>query len=63
MPKWMQAVDTFSAGKALGLGAILSGLNPKNLALTVAAATAIAQTSIRPPRKPALSPSSSSLVR
>lgn len=27
-------------------GAILSGLNPKNLALTVAAATAIAQTSI-----------------
>jgi len=46
MPKWMQAVDTFSAGKALGLGAILSGLNPKNLALTVAAATAIAQTSI-----------------
>lgn len=25
MPKWMQTVDTFSAGKALGLGAILSG--------------------------------------
>jgi hypothetical protein len=28
------------------MGALLSGLNPKNLALTVAAATAIAQTGI-----------------
>ena len=46
MPKWMQAIDGFAAGKALGVGALLSGLNPKNLALTVAAATAIAQTGI-----------------
>ena len=46
LPKWMQAIDGFAAGKALGLGALLSGLNPKNLALTVAAATAIAQTGI-----------------
>src|SRR6266480_743002 len=46
MPKWMQAIDTFTASKALGLGVVLSGLNPKNLALTVAAATAIAQTGI-----------------
>jgi threonine/homoserine/homoserine lactone efflux protein len=44
MPKWMQAIDTFTAGKSLGFGAILSGVNPKNLALTIAAATAIAQT-------------------
>ena len=46
MPKWMQAIDGFSAGKSLGAGALLSGLNPKNLALTIAAATAIAQTGI-----------------
>ncbi len=46
MPKWMQAIDGFSAGKALGAGALLSGLNPKNLALTAAAAAAIAQTGI-----------------
>jgi threonine/homoserine/homoserine lactone efflux protein len=46
MPKWMQAIDTFTPAKSLGLGALLSGLNPKNLALTAAAATAIAQTAI-----------------
>ena len=46
MPKWMQAIDTFTTGKSLGLGVLLSGVNPKNLALTIAAATAIAQTSI-----------------
>src|SRR5205814_581323 len=46
MPKWMQAIDTFNAGKAFGAGVLLSGLNPKNLALTVAAATAIAQANI-----------------
>ena len=34
MPKWMSAIDQFSAGKSLGLGALLSGANPKNLALT-----------------------------
>jgi threonine/homoserine/homoserine lactone efflux protein len=43
MPQWMQAIDTFTAGKALGIGVILSGVNPKNLALTIAAATVIAQ--------------------
>jgi threonine/homoserine/homoserine lactone efflux protein len=44
MPKWMQTIDTFTSGKSLGFGALLSGVNPKNLALTIAAATAIAQT-------------------
>ena len=44
MPKWMAAIDAFTAGKSLGSGALLSGLNPKNLALTIAAAAAIAQT-------------------
>jgi threonine/homoserine/homoserine lactone efflux protein len=46
MPKWMQAIDTFTTGKSLGFGVLLSGVNPKNLALTVAAATTIAQTGI-----------------
>src|SRR3954470_5115073 len=38
-PKWMGAIDSFAATKSLGLGALLSGLNPKNLALTLAAAS------------------------
>jgi threonine/homoserine/homoserine lactone efflux protein len=42
-PKWMSAIDGFSAGKSLGLGALLSGVNPKNLALTLASAASIAQ--------------------
>jgi hypothetical protein len=46
MPKWMQAIDTFTTGKSLGFAVVLSGVNPKNLALTIAAATAIAQTGI-----------------
>jgi threonine/homoserine/homoserine lactone efflux protein len=46
MPRWMQAIDTFTARRALGAGVLLSGINPKNLALTLAAATAIAQTGI-----------------
>jgi threonine/homoserine/homoserine lactone efflux protein len=32
-PKWMSAIDTINPPKALGLGALLSGVNPKNLAL------------------------------
>jgi hypothetical protein len=46
MPKWMQAIDTFTTGRSLGFGVVLSGVNPKNLALTIAAATSIAQTGI-----------------
>lgn len=46
MPAWMQAIDSFSAAKALGFGALLSGINPKNLLLTLAAGTAIAETGI-----------------
>ena len=33
MPKWMSAIDSINPAKALGLGALLSGVNPKNLAL------------------------------
>jgi threonine/homoserine/homoserine lactone efflux protein len=43
MPKWMAATETFSPAASLGLGALLSGVNPKNLALAFAAAASIAQ--------------------
>jgi hypothetical protein len=43
MPKWMATVDSFTAGRALGLSALLAGVNPKNLALALAAALSIAQ--------------------
>ncbi len=46
LPKWMSTLDTFTAGKMLGLGLLLSAVNPKNLALTVSAATTIAQVGI-----------------
>jgi len=41
-PAWMARLDTISPLVALGLGAALSGINPKNLALTASAAVAIA---------------------
>lgn len=39
MPKWMASVDRLSPGKALALGVLLAGVNPKNLMLS------------RPPRR------------
>lgn len=41
LPGWMSALDKFNAAKSLGIAALLSGINPKNLALTVAAAATI----------------------
>ena len=43
MPKWMSSIDGFTAPKSLVLGLALSAANPKNLALTLAAAGSIAQ--------------------
>ncbi|HEY5153303.1 MAG TPA: GAP family protein [Acidimicrobiales bacterium] len=43
MPAWMATVDSVAPGKAFVLGAALSGANPKNLALTLAASASIAQ--------------------
>jgi threonine/homoserine/homoserine lactone efflux protein len=43
LPKWMAAVDKFNEGKAFTIGVALSAANPKNLALTLAAAGSIAQ--------------------
>ncbi|HVW44325.1 MAG TPA: GAP family protein [Amycolatopsis sp.] len=37
LPKWMAAIDTFTPAKAGGLGFLLSAVNPKNLAMTIAA--------------------------
>jgi hypothetical protein len=34
MPKWMRAIDRFTAVRSLVFGVILSALNPKNLAST-----------------------------
>jgi hypothetical protein len=42
-PKWMQGIDQFTPAKAFGLGALLGGPNPKNLLLSIAAGTTIAQ--------------------
>ena len=42
MPKWMSAIDQFTAARSLGLGFLLAALNPKNLTLTLAAAASIA---------------------
>lgn len=41
MPKWMAGIDKMTPIVALGLGAFLSGVNPKNLILDIAAGTAI----------------------
>ena len=42
----MSMIDTLTPGKALGLGALLSGVNPKNLMLAIAAGTAVAQVGV-----------------
>jgi hypothetical protein len=42
MPRWMAGLDKLKPGGALGLGALLSGVNPKNAGLTIAAAATIA---------------------
>src|SRR2546423_5535136 len=38
LPKWMAAIDQFSAPKSLAMGALLSGANPKNTVLAIGAA-------------------------
>lgn len=42
MPGWMARIDQLQPGKALGLGFLLSALNPKNTLLAIAAGAAIA---------------------
>ena len=40
-PGWMSSIDDFTAAKSFGIGVLLSGVNPKNLGLTIAAAATI----------------------
>jgi hypothetical protein len=42
-PKWMAGMSELAPGKALALGLLLAGVNPKNLFLTIGAATGLAQ--------------------
>ncbi len=42
-PKWMATIDTATPPRAALLGVALSGANPKNLALTLAASASIAE--------------------
>jgi threonine/homoserine/homoserine lactone efflux protein len=46
MPKWMSSVEGFTPVKSAGLGVIVSVVNPKNLILIIAGATAISQTDV-----------------
>ena len=46
LPKWMRALDGFTTGRALAMGALLSGVNPKNLVLNASAAAGIAQSGL-----------------
>ena len=46
LPKWMRTIDRFTPGRAMAMAAALSGVNPKNLLLAVAAAAAIAQSGV-----------------
>jgi threonine/homoserine/homoserine lactone efflux protein len=43
MPSWMTSIDSASPPRAAVIGAALSGANPKNLALTLAASASIAE--------------------
>lgn len=45
-PGWMRAIDRFTAVRSTAVAIALSGINPKNLLLTVGAAAAIAQTGV-----------------
>ena len=42
LPNWMRKIDGFAPGRALALAVALAAINPKNLLLTVGAATTIA---------------------
>ncbi len=42
-PKWMARIDGIGPFAALALGVLLAAVNPKNLLLTVAAATTVGQ--------------------
>jgi hypothetical protein len=45
-PRWMATIDSFSVSRALMFGILFSGVKPKNLLLTLGAASLIAETGI-----------------
>ena len=45
-PKWMSSLDALTPVKAGGLALVLSGLNPKNLALSIGAGASLAQAGV-----------------
>ena len=45
-PKWMAAIDDFTFVKALGLGFLLSAVNPKNLIMAAGAGVAIGSAAV-----------------
>jgi threonine/homoserine/homoserine lactone efflux protein len=45
-PKWMAAIDEFTFPKALGLGFLLSAVNPKNLIMAAGAGVAIGSAAV-----------------
>src|SRR3954452_12677368 len=42
-PEWMRSIDPFTPGRSAATGLALAAINPKNLILTVGAATTVAQ--------------------
>jgi hypothetical protein len=46
LPKWMAALDGFTPGRSLSMGALFGGVKPKNLILTAAAAAGIAESGL-----------------
>ncbi len=43
LPPWLQAIEQLAPGTAFGMGALLSGVNPKNLVLAAGAALMLVQ--------------------
>ncbi|HYI25447.1 MAG TPA: GAP family protein [Thermomicrobiales bacterium] len=46
LPTWMQAMDSVTPVKAVGLGAFLAAVNPKNLPLLITSASIIGQANL-----------------
>ncbi|MCJ7673514.1 MAG: GAP family protein [Acidimicrobiia bacterium] len=46
LPTWMATIDSFTPVKAIGLGALFSGVNPKCLIFGAAAASTVAQANL-----------------
>jgi threonine/homoserine/homoserine lactone efflux protein len=46
MPKWLESIDQFTPPRSFAIGAALSAVNPKNLAMSLAAGLSIAQAAL-----------------